>query len=234
MNRTGSIGVREEVPTPVSESPTARASQSAQGRATRRRIARAVGILMLAVFPAYGVGSSVATRIAASADPSASGPALYAAALAMLANSAMVIGIGALMSSVLRLYSRAIALTYLLTRIFEGVGLAVGVVALVFLDGAAALQINSVAYNVSMAALGVGSLFFCSLLFKTRLVPRPLAVSGLVGYATIATGCLLELAGAAGVGVVAAVPGGLFELAFGVWLIVRGFGAGRAAAVPSV
>ena len=34
---------------------------------------------------------------------------------------------------------------------------------------------------------------------------------------------MLELAGVAGAGIVSAIPGGLFELFFGVWLIVRGF-----------
>ena len=34
---------------------------------------------------------------------------------------------------------------------------------------------------------------------------------------------LLELFGVAGAGLVAAIPGGLFELTFGIWLITRGF-----------
>ena len=34
---------------------------------------------------------------------------------------------------------------------------------------------------------------------------------------------LLELFGVAGAGIVAAIPGGLFELTFAIWLIARGF-----------
>ena len=71
--------------------------------------------------------------------------------------------------------------------------------------------------------LGIGSLFFCALLFRTRLVPRLLAAWGFIGYACFAGGNLLELFGVAGAGIVGAIPGGLFELTFGIWLIARGF-----------
>src|SRR5205085_12388881 len=82
---------------------------------------------------------------------------------------------------------------------------------------------NAVFYNVAEAALGIGSLFFCALRFRTGLVQRFLAVWGFIGYACFAGGNLLGLLGVAGAGVVGAVPGGLFELTFGIWLIARGF-----------
>ena len=81
----------------------------------------------------------------------------------------------------------------------------------------------SFCYNVAEAGLGIGSLFFCALLFRTGLVPRFLAAWGFIGYACFAAGNLLELVGVEGAGVVAAVPGGLFELTFAIWLIARGF-----------
>ena len=74
-----------------------------------------------------------------------------------------------------------------------------------------------------MAGLGVGSLFFCALLYRTPLVPRFLAVWGFVGYAAFAGGSLTELAGVAGAGIIGAVPGGLFEIFFAFWLILKGF-----------
>ena len=77
--------------------------------------------------------------------------------------------------------------------------------------------------RVAEAALGIGSLFFCALLFRTRLVPRFLAAWGFIGYACFAAGNLLERFGVAGAGLVGAMPGGLFELTFGIWLIARGF-----------
>src|SRR3954466_12766692 len=188
-----------------------------------RRTARVVGVLFLAGFLAYGVGSLMAQGVVTSADRSGSTALFVTGAALMLLNSAFVIGIGVLMFPILRAHDAAIAAGYVGTRIFEGVVLAVGVVSLVVLTGSAAIHANSVFYNVAEAELGIGSLFFCALLFRTGLVPRFLAVWGFIGYACFAGGTLLELFGVAGAGLVGAIPGGLFELTFGIWLIARGF-----------
>jgi hypothetical protein len=185
-----------------------------------RRTARIVGVLFLAGYLAYGVGSVIATG---NADRSGSTALLVTGAALMLLNSAFVIGIGVLMFPILRAQNPAVATGYLGTRIFEGVVLAIGVVSLIVLTGSAAIDANSVCYNVAEAGLGIGSLFFCALLFRTGLVPRFLAVWGFIGYACFAVGNLLELFGVAGAGLVGAIPGGLFELTFAVWLIARGF-----------
>jgi hypothetical protein len=198
-----------------------------------RRTARIVGVLFLAGFLAYGVGNLIAVGIVRSADRSGSTALFVTGAALMLLNSAFVIGIGVLMFPILRAHNKAIAAGYLGTRIFEGVGLAIGVVSLIVVaDSAAAIHANSVSYNVAEAGLGIGSLFFCALLFRTGLVPRFLAVWGFIGYACFAGGTLLELFGVAGAGLVGAIPGGLFELTFGIWLIARGF-ASTATAVRS-
>jgi hypothetical protein len=188
-----------------------------------RRTALIVGVLFLAGFLAYGVGSLIATGIVSSADRSGSTALFVTGAALMLLNSAFVIGIGVLMFPVLRPHNKAIAVGYLGTRIFEGVVLAIGVVSLIVVTGSAAIHANSVFYNVAEAGLGIGSLFFCALLFRSGLVPRFLAVWGFLGYALFAAGSMLELFGVEGAGLVAAIPGGLFELTFGIWLIARGF-----------
>ena len=182
-----------------------------------------VGVLFLAGYLAYGIGSVIATGVARSSDRSGSTALFVIGAALMLLNSAFVIGIGVLMLPILRPHNKAIAAGYLGTRIFEGVGLALGVVCLIVLTGSSAIHANAVSYNVAEAGLGIGSLFFCALLFRTGLVPRFLAVWGFIGYACFAAGMLLELFGVAGAGLVGVIPGGLFELAFGIWLIVRGF-----------
>jgi hypothetical protein len=169
------------------------------------------------------VGSPVAQGIVDSADRSDSTALFVTGAALMLLNSAFVIGIGVLMYPILRAHSKAVAAGYLGTRVFEGVVLAIGVVSLIVLTGSDAIDANAVSYSVAEAALGIGSLFFCALLFRTGLVPRWLAVWGFIGYACFAGGNLLELFGLTGAGVVAAIPGGLFELTFAIWLIVRGF-----------
>jgi Domain of unknown function (DUF4386) len=188
-----------------------------------RRTARIVGVLFLAGYLAYGVGSVIATGIVDSGDRSSSSAAFVAGIALMLLNSAFVIGIGVLMFPILRPHSKPIAAGYLGTRIFEGVVLAIGVVSLIVLTGSDAINANADFYSVAEAGLGIGSLFFMALLFRTELVPRWLAVWGFLGYACFAVGNLLELFGVAGAGIVAAIPGGLFELTFAIWLIARGF-----------
>ncbi len=188
-----------------------------------RRPARIVGALFLAGFLSYGVGNLIATGNVRSADGSGSTALLVTGAALMLLNSAFVIGIGVLMFPILRPHNKDIAAGYVGTRIFEGVVLAIGVVTLIVLTGERAKDVNAVFYSVAEVGLGIGSLFFCALLFRTGLVPRFLAVWGFIGYACFAGGNLLELFGVAGAGLVGAIPGGLFELTFGVWLIARGF-----------
>ena len=199
---------------------------------SQRRTARIVGALVLAGYLAYGTGSLMAQGNVRSDDHNSSVALLVSGAALMLLNSAFVIGIGVLMFPILRPHDKGVAGGYLGTRIFEGVVLTVGVAGLVVLTDAAAIHANSVCYNLGEAALAIGSLFFCALLFRTGLVPRFLAVWGFIGYACFAGGTLLELFGVAGAGLVGAIPGGLFELTFGIWLIARGF-ASTATAVRS-
>jgi Domain of unknown function (DUF4386) len=199
-----------------------------------RQAARIVGILFLAGFLTYGVGNLIATDIVRSDDRAGSTALFVTGAALMLLNSAFVIGIGVLMFPILRAHNQAIAAGYLGTRIFEGVVLAMGVVSLVVVtDPAAAIHADSVFYSVAEAGLGIGSLFFCALLLRTGLVPRFLAVWGFIGYACFVGGNLLELFGVAGAGLVGTIPGGPFELTFGIWLIAKGFRSAAAAAPVS-
>jgi hypothetical protein len=188
-----------------------------------RRTARIVGVLFLAGYLTYGVGNLIATGIVDSDDRGSSSGLFVTGIALMLLNSAAVIGIGVVMFPILRDHNKAIAAGYLGTRIFEGIILALGVVSLIVLTSSHAIDANAALYNIAEAGLGIGSLFFCALLFRTGLVPRWLAAWGFIGYACFAAGNLLELSGVTGAALVAAIPGGLFELTFAVWLIARGF-----------
>jgi hypothetical protein len=170
-----------------------------------RMTGRIVGVLFLAAFFCYGVGSALADR--------AVGPAL------MLLNSVVVATIGVLVFRVFRRPHPRTSATYLIARGFEAILLAVGVVGLVSMGSA---EINNLAYQGAMLGLGVGSVPFCRALLRDQFVPRWLAVWGMVGYALLAAGALIELVGLA-VGLVLAIPGGLFEVALGVILVARGF-----------
>ena len=83
-----------------------------------------------------------------------------------------------------------------------------------------------------MIALGLAGLMLCSTLYRARLVPRPLAVWGLVGNATLLCGSVLQVLGF-DLRLIHSIPGGLWEAFIGVWLIVKGFSHPVAAGVET-
>lgn len=204
---------------------------------------RIVGSMLLLAFVFYGGGSLLAGSVTGEpvvlADVVGSGSRLSAGVLLMLLNSGVVIVIGVAAHPVLRRHHPLTASTYLLTRGFEAAMLAVSSVLLLSLVPLAdeldttgdprlatvarvAQHTSMNAYWVSMVGLSLGSLLFCRVLFRARLVPRPLAVWGFAGYALLAAGASLELLGHH-IGVLLAAPGGIFEAVLGLLLIVKGF-----------
>jgi hypothetical protein len=73
-----------------------------------------------------------------------------------------------------------------------------------------------------MSTLGIAGMMLCYAFYRTKLIPRWIAVWGLVGYAIIFCGMVSEILGS-GLGLVSSIPGGLWEVFVGVWLIVKGF-----------
>jgi hypothetical protein len=86
--------------------------------------------------------------------------------------------------------------------------------------------------------LGVNTLMYSSLLYKSRLVPRPLAVFGLSGATLVLVYALLVMFGFAvqgsGLLVLLALPVGVFEMVFAGWLIVKGFNPAAIAPAPAI
>ncbi|MBW4701775.1 DUF4386 domain-containing protein [Micromonospora sp. RL09-050-HVF-A] len=165
---------------------------------------RWAGAFFLAAFVAYGAGSALAGH--------------PAGVVLVLANSVLVAAIGALAFRALRRVHPGAAWVYLVARGAEAFLLAAGIVLRDrFGDGA-----GDLAYQLAMLALGLGSVPFCLTLARRHWLPRWLALWGTVGYALLAVGAAAELAGVA-VGVALAVPGGLFEILFGLRLLTRGF-----------
>ena len=78
------------------------------------------------------------------------------------------------------------------------------------------------AYSIGEATLGVGGLFLCSLLFRTRLIPRFVAVGGFVGYVSLMVGMIAEIFGIH-IGLILSVPGIFFEVGLPLWLFIKGF-----------
>jgi hypothetical protein len=83
-------------------------------------------------------------------------------------------------------------------------------------------EANLYAYELGMIAVGVAGLILCSMFYRTQLVPRLLAVWGLIGYAVLLGGSVLQVLGF-NLNSIQAIPGGLWELFIGVWLIAKGF-----------
>ena len=211
-----------------------------------RTIGRMVGALILVAFLAYGGGSALvdsASGASAMLSEVASNQLrISAGVLLILLNSAVVTAIGVLAFPVLSKHDEIAAYAYLVTRVFEAVILAVGALGLLllvplsqeyaeagggensFLPALARLaqDANQNAYTFAMIVLGLGSLMFCRVLLRARLVPRLLAIWGMVGYAIVGAGMMLEVLGYS-IGLALWIPGGLFELALGVLLIARGF-----------
>ena len=83
-------------------------------------------------------------------------------------------------------------------------------------------QAQLYAYEIGMITLGIAGLMLCYTLYRASLVPRWLAVWGLLGYAIILCGMVSAVMGS-GLGDLSSYAGGLWEVVMGVWLIVKGF-----------
>ncbi len=177
----------------------------------------AIGILFLAAFLLYGVGTMWATR-----------GAVGAGFVLMIGNSVAVLLIGVLMHPVIAPHAPGVAVLYLFTRVAEALLLGAGaVILLADAGGADGNGRNGFAYHAGMIVLGLGSLPFCRILIRQALVPRPLGWLGLIGYSIFVLGIAADAAGYSTTGMVLLVPGALFEIGFGLWLILRGFGDGQ-------
>jgi hypothetical protein len=151
---------------------------------------------------------------------------------------------GVLMFPILKQHNERIAVGYLAARIVDAIFIAIMVLFILiqiplgseyvkaaapdtfYLQALGTLftQAKLYAYEIGMSTLGISGLLLCSTLYKANLVPRWLAVWGLVGYATILVGMVSAIMGS-GLGDLSSYPGGLWEVFMGVWLIAKGFNA---------
>jgi hypothetical protein len=187
---------------------------------SRRTIAVAVGTLFIVQMVTAMVGTSL---IQAFVDGATARTPLTVGVLLMMCSGIAVVGIGLLMYPVLKPVNQRLAFWYPVLRIVE---CAVSAACGVYLLSQSQVVPNHMLWVY--IPTGVGGLIFTYLLFVGRLVPRPVAVLGLAGYALLSAGVPLDLVGAldmnAGPGLALLAPGGLFELVFlPIWLISKGF-----------
>jgi len=187
---------------------------------SNRRIAVVVGILFFTQLITFMIGSSL---IQTYLDGDAGKATLNLGVLLEMCSGIAVVAIGLLMYRVLKAVDRKWALGYPIMRIAEFV---VSAILAIYLLS----QLQEFSNHLLWVYIptGIGGLILNYLLFVSRLVPRPISVLGLVGYALLLLGVPLDLVGAldlsGGAGLAMLAPGGLFEfIVLPIWLIAKGF-----------
>ncbi|MCJ0874714.1 DUF4386 domain-containing protein [Streptomyces sp. AP-93] len=154
-----------------------------------------------------------------------------------------VAGTGAALFPVLRRHGEGLALGYAFGRLLEAAVIAVGIVSVLALvtlrrdagtaaDGGADVVLVAVHDWTFLLgpniALGLNTVVLAYVAYRAWLVPRFIAVLGLVGGPLICASAVAVMFGAyeqlSTAGAVAALPVFAWELALAGWLIVRGFG----------
>jgi hypothetical protein len=144
---------------------------------------------------------------------------------------------------ILKTVNRNLALLALLWRVGEaiiggGVTVLSGLIPLLLLNGEAVfeaeqlqamvglfLDVRTAGLDVVLIFIGMGGTLFCYLFFKSKYVPRILAAWGMLTYvsmlilafASILLPNLPEM-----IKMIFYAPGGLFEITFGLWLLIKG------------
>ncbi len=144
---------------------------------------------------------------------------------------------------ILKTVNRNLALLALLWRIGEaiiGVGITVltGLIPLLLLNGETAfendqlqaltglfLKLRSAGLDVVLIFIGMGGALFFYIFFSSKYVPRILATWGMITYLSLLILSLVSILTPnfpESVKMIFYAPGGLFEIVFGFWLLIKG------------
>ena len=227
--------------------------QGRDGQNFYRKTAIAIGAIYLAGIP-LGIGGNILLQsILGATDPLASvaansGLVAIGALLWVLSGPVADAAHGILMFPIMKRYGERLAYGYFGARIMDAVF--VGVMALLilfqlplaseyvkagasdtsYLQGLSSVfwQAQLYAYHFGMLTVGVAGVMLNYVLYRAQLLPRALSVWGLVGYAVILVGSVLEVMGF-NLMLIHSLPGGLWEILIGgVWLIAKGFSSSPA------
>lgn len=168
-----------------------------------------------------------------------------------------IAGIPIWMYPILKKQNESMALGYVVARLIEGLMFTVGVICLLTLValskeyalagapdaayyqtlGTIVLAVRSVQSIFAQFAFGLGSLMAYYLMYKSELIPRWLSGWGLVGSLLFFASAFLPMFGYSTESttyLLLNVPGGLEEMVFAVWLIVKGFNPSAIASEPNM
>ncbi|MFI5985280.1 DUF4386 domain-containing protein [Streptomyces sp. NPDC051555] len=217
-----------------------------------RRTAVAAGSLFLLTEVAAIAGAVLYRPLLGAADGRLPQGADTRALLGVLCEVVLVVavaGTGAALFPVLRRHGEGLALGYAFGRLLEAAVIALGIVSVLALvtlrrdagapDGAAGADAALVAVHDwtfllgPNIALGLNTVLLAYLAYRARLVPRFIAVLGLVGGPLICASAVAVMFGAYAqlsvAGSMAALPVFAWELGLAGRLIVKGFGPGPGA-----
>lgn len=205
-----------------------------------RQHARVAGILFLLTIALYATGDHFVKTAFKNPEQAINlvfnYRELVLGALLLFANAVCVVIIGITLFPIISSRYPGVAFGYLSTRILEAIIIIIGIIGFLaafsvceFREAAQtdlsmyklATRTQFWAYQLSMLVLGVGSALTCYVLYKSRLLPAALCLWGIAGYLLLVTGCLLECFQIP-LGLLFSIPGGLFEVTLGVWLMVKG------------
>ena len=184
------------------------------------RLARSISVLFIVQIVTAAVGVSF---VQAFVDGDSNRTTLTIGALLMMFSGLVIAAIGVLLYQVLKFTNSRLAVWVPVIRSIECV------VALAF--GTYLLTNSQPVPNHLLwvyILAGAAGVILSYLLFTSRLVPRPIAALGFIGYALLLLGVPLGFAGLIdmneGLGQALIIPGALFELiALPIWLIAKGF-----------
>jgi hypothetical protein len=178
-----------------------------------------VGLCFLTATFTFAIGNALIRSYFSSATAH---HALIVGVLLLSCCGLAVVANGAAMRRILTPYAPIRSRAYFVLRVTECLTLvAVGVY---FLTSRAHWD----AYVLAVYAVsGAAGLVLSSALFTSRVVPRNLSMLGVIGYPVFLVGSILAMFNLIdithGAGMLALVPGGLFELILPIWLFTKGF-----------
>ena len=184
------------------------------------RTAVAVGALFIVQLLTFAAGSNMIERYLRGESLRHT---LTIGVMLEMCSGIAVVGIGLLMYPVLKRVGRKWAIGYPIARLVEfGVSAVLGTYLLIHLEEVP----NHLLWVYLPTALG--GLILNHLFFVSGLVPRPIAVLGLLGYSllllTVPLNLLSVIDVEKGAGLALLAPGGVYEfLVLPAWLIARGF-----------
>jgi hypothetical protein len=193
-----------------------------------KKIAITVGLLFLVSTLTFMMGSKLIQSFLIDTTQNKS-PLIPGVILEIICGVA-VAGIGVLMFPILKLFNKRLALGYIVFRVIECTIIIIGGIYLLSL-----LKLMWKYEMIIFVSTALGGLIFSYLLFQSKLIPRYFSGLGIIGYAMLLLGVVLDMFNIFNINdgacILIYLPGGLFELFLPIWLFVKGFNSSVIAAV---